>query len=128
MYKQGITIRTMNGTRAVRTGDDAKAWLARVNAIHKRARAALIAHGATADDLDDYLETGMTRTARLASAWQRFSESLTDAQWAAIRPAACGVNPWQGTVADLFDGCRVSDGSVRCFDEAVPLAEVLWPA
>jgi hypothetical protein len=128
MYQQAITIRTMNGTRKHREGAELQAHLARVNAIHKRARAALIAHGATADDLDDYLETGMTRTARLASAWQRFSESLTDAQWAAIRPASRGGDAWQGTVADLFDGCRVSGGSVRCLDEAVPLAEVLWPA
>lgn len=128
MYQRAIMIRTMNGTRAERSGADAKAWLDRVEGIHQRARAALMAHGATAADLDDFEETGMTQTTSLASAWQRFSESLTDDQWAAIRPASRGGDAWQGTVADLFDGCRVSGGSVRCFDEAVPLAEVLWPA
>jgi hypothetical protein len=30
-------------------------------------------------------------------------------------------------VKDIFDGLGTSAGHVRCFDEVIPVAEMVWP-
>jgi hypothetical protein len=113
------------GTRAERTPDDEAAWVARVRAISARADAALIAHGAKPGDLVRPL---CRPTDSMINAARTHFCALTPEQYEAMRPAARSDSPTPGTLLDLWEGASVSEsGRVRCFDEFVPIAEIVWP-
>lgn len=122
-YVKAITI-GRGGTRAYRSPGFAEQWIVKVQAIHDRAKKAMLACGAVDGDMVFPLPDSDT----LRNAARVFYATLTAKQKHAITAyARGGCESTPGTVLDLFEGVRVVEGSVLCFDECVPLGAILWP-
>lgn len=109
------------GTRAERTPEEQATWLGRVRTVRSRAEATLLSLGAQPDDFGYPLGRSPTLHAALA----RLCEGLLPIQWQALLQWSRGTIT--GAAADVFEGLDTTGGYVRCFDEVVPVAEMVWP-
>lgn len=119
-------VSTFERTKARRTPAEERAWADRVRSIAAQADAALMRHGATAEDLvreNRPLDMGD----RLRGALWSFFATLTAEQRAAMQPASRIGEATAGTVFDLWEGLTVRGDHVMMYDEFVPIAETVWP-
>ena len=131
MWVKAITIG--NGfpkTRAQRSPEEQKAWADRVRRVEARAFQTMFAQGAELGDLarNEHGTFGGDIPDSLRNAARTFFETLSAEQKEAMRPASRYGAATHGTVVDLFEGLHATaDDHVLCYDEFVPIAEIVWP-